>query len=161
MQEMCRFVMTVKYAGSVKRVGLGASLAGLMLFFITGCGGTPSPFSVSCTTRSLSSGLIRASVTVTNATSAPGRAYVYGPAFNHIRHVYPAVLFPTFVTVKGGTGSSSYPGFVVARVRPNHPAHLIFRFARVNGASSIAVSNSATIPAGSGNPLSNSGCTVG
>lgn len=145
----------------VKRLRLGLLCLGVLLPVLSACGSSdPPPFSLACTIHRLPSGNIRAAVTVTNSTSTAATATIYGPAFSSIRHFYPVTMASIYATVKSTGRPVSYPGFAVRRVRPDHPAHLLLRFAPPARPAPIAVSASRVIKTDGSDPFDNSSCII-
>lgn len=113
---------------------------------LAGCGSSPPPpFAVSCTTRTLASGQIRAAVNVVNNTKTAGAAIIYGPIFANIQHIFPHDLTPTHVIVSTSTVRSDYVAFEIPRVRPGKSARVILRFLRPTHAESVAATKSTNV----------------
>lgn len=138
-------------------------LAGVALLpFLSGCGsGDSPPFSLSCTVQPLPTGQLRAAVTVTNNTSSAANAMIYGPVMTQVRHFYPFTLQASQVVVEQTHGQNTFDGFVVPRVLPNTPSHLLLRFDRPLHPGSIAVATTRTVDGTNGNPLDNPDCVIG
>ncbi len=136
-------------------------LLGLLLI-LPGCGGsgTPAPLAASCSTRLLNSRLMQAKVTVTNTTNVPHRAVVYGPALRRVRYVHP-VLKTVEVVVHVGKSAQSYPGWIIPRVSPNGPRHILFNLGKPTRASSILAAESSSVRLNDWNALNNPDCTIG
>jgi len=106
-------------------------------------------------------GALQAAVTVTNSTSTPGQAIVYGPALSLLRYVHP-VLNPTQVLIQLSHGpAATYFGYVVPNVQPNHPAHVLMRFNPPRSGQPLNVTTSRTIQADDLHVLDNPDCTIG
>jgi hypothetical protein len=114
---------------------------------------------VACSIHKLPSGFIRASVTVRNTTALPRNAIVYGPVFVLIRHVYP-LLRPSQVTVTVSHTHTAYIGFIVPRVDPKKPVHLLLRFAPPARPQPILVTDQSTIKSSSWSFLENPLCHI-
>lgn len=136
-------------------------LAGLMLPTLIGCGSSVSdPLSVTCTSQKLPSGFVRAYVKVTNTTSNPIKAFVYGPALQWLRHYYP-FLRPTQVVVQVDHKQQTYVGFVIPHLASNSTAHLILRFEpSPKGRGSILASDTRTVQASDWTLLKNPSCVI-
>jgi hypothetical protein len=144
----------------VKHVG-ALALVGVMFLPLAGCGSAKPPaLSVSCVTRNLPSGLLRATLTITNTTPAAQRALIYGPALRWIRHVYP-VLVPHEVAVIQGGHRASYVGLIVPRVGANGNRKILLRLAGTAHRLPIAVSGTGVVQAGDTHPLQDSPCQIG
>lgn len=128
---------------------------------MAGCGSSPPPaIAVSCATHALSTGLIQARVTVRNTTPTPSQAVVYGPALGQVRFVQP-VMKTVDVVVWVGQSRQSYFGFVLPRVSPKTPAHILFRLVRPRKPASIVGSTSQTVRAADWSILDNADCVIG
>jgi hypothetical protein len=139
---------------------LAAAVCGIMAMVLAGCGSSaPPPLAVSCTTRVLASGLIRARVTVTNTTPTVLRAIVYGPALGNTRFIQPRYN-PTNVYVVVGKERRHFVGFVIPTVSVKTPAHILFHLARPIGPQSILVTSHTTVQADDWSALDNPSCTV-
>lgn len=137
-----------------------AAVCGAMVTSLSGCGSSaPPPLAVSCKTRSLKPGLIRAKVTISNTTGAALRGIVYGPALSNTRFIHPRFR-PTTVYVEVGTQRRSYVGFVIPSIGPKAPAHVLFRLARLRRPQSILAAPHATVHADSWDAVRNAECTV-
>lgn len=131
----------------------------VLLAAVAGCGGSsapPPPFTLTCKTRLLPSGAIRAAVTVKSAGSQPGHAILYGPALRLVTHEYP-LLSTRFVVDRHGGSQTTYIGLVVPRVKANGAAHLLLRFTRPTGTRSFYVTNG---PHVSGSAAQSGSCTI-
>lgn len=137
-------------------------VVGPLLLVLGGCGSSaPPPFTVSCVTQRLPSGAIRANVRVKTAAGHVGQAYIYGPPFDNVRHIFPiALLRPTHVTVQVGHSSQSYVGFLVRRVAPKKPTLLTLRFLPPPHSVSILVSAAPVVHASSWSVLQNPACVL-
>jgi hypothetical protein len=127
----------------VKRLPLTLLPLSVLLFTAAGCGGSgapPPPFTLSCKTRILPSGAIRAAVTVKSNSAHAAGAILYGPALRLVTHEYP-LLSPRFVVDQSGAGQTTYIGLVVPRIKANGSAHLLLRFTRPAQPRSIFVAD--------------------
>jgi hypothetical protein len=127
----------------VKRLPLTLLPLSVLLFTAAGCGGSsapPPPFALSCKTRFLPSGAIRAAVTVKNDSAHAAGAILYGPALRLVTHEYP-LLSPRFVIDRSGGGQTTYIGLVVPRIKAGGSAHLLLRFTRPAQPRSIFVTD--------------------
>lgn len=161
MQDSCRSCPAFRYAGGVKGLQL-ATVLGVMLALLAGCGSSaPPPFSLSCSTRRLPSGFIRAVVQVRNSTGHTAPAYVYGPHFDNVRHIFPvSLLTPTHVVVTVSNQQRTYFGFLVGGVPHQKPAVLILRFIPPANPVSILVADRAAVHASSWDVLKNPQCVL-
>lgn len=116
----------------MKRLPVTLLTLSVFLTTVAGCGGSsapPPPFALSCKTRILPSGAIRAAMTVRSNLSRAGSAILYGPALRLVTHEYP--LMPTrFVIARSGSGQTTYIGVLVPRIKAKGSAHLLLRFMR-------------------------------
>lgn len=137
-----------------------AALCGVVVVSLAGCGAKKPPkLAVACSTHRLASGLIRTRVTVTNTTPAALRAIVYGPALKNTRFIQPR-YDPANVYVRVGKQRRHYVGFVIPRVAPRHPAHVLFRLAKPGQPEPILASSHSVVQVDSWDVISNDGCTV-
>jgi hypothetical protein len=126
-------------------------LLGVLLSTVAGCGGSsapPPPFVVSCKTSILSSGAIRAAVSVHSNLSHAGSAILYGPALRLVTHEYP-LLSTRFVIERSNGAQTTYIGFLVPRIKTNGTVHLLLRFKRPTQPRSIYVTNGPHVNAAS------------
>jgi hypothetical protein len=145
----------------VKGIRLGLVSACLCLPLLSGCGsGSSPPFALSCTTHHLRGGKIRASVTIKNTTSATARAFIFSPALYYLQSFRPAVLDPTRVVIDGQQGQTSYIAFIVPRVRPNRPSHLLLTFSPPPPPRWLAVTNARVVQASDSSPPDNPDCVI-
>lgn len=115
---------------------------------------------MSCVTHPLPSGAIRANVKVTNSTSKAATAYLYGPIMTFLRHFYPPTMKVTSIQVEGAHGQTSYIGFALPPVSPDHPTNVILRFVPPPHAESIAVANVRAVQDSDGSALQNKDCVI-
>jgi hypothetical protein len=114
---------------------------------------------VSCAVRKLSTGFIRATITLKNTTSATRSAYLFGPPLIHIRHIYPLLApAPVMVTVSGV--SRSYVGFLVPHVLSDKTVYILLRLAPPLRGQSILASSHHAIKASSWSVLNNNDCVL-
>jgi hypothetical protein len=147
------------YPYDVKSLFL-AAVCGALATSLAGCGSSAPPsLAVSCTTRTLASGLIRARVTVTNTTPNALRAIVYGPALRNTHFIHPRHR-PTEVYVKVGNQRRSYVGFVIPSVGPRTPAHVVFQLAKLPYPQPILATAQAVVHADSWDEVSNKECRI-
>lgn len=135
----------------MKRLSLALLPLSVLLAAVSGCGGSsapPPPFTLSCKTRVLPSGAIRAAVTVKSNLSRRGSAILYGPALRLVTHEYP-LLATRFVIDRSGSGQTTYIGFLVPRIKAGGAAHLLLRFSRPVQTRSIFVTDGPHVSAGS------------
>jgi hypothetical protein len=115
----------------------------VLLSTLAGCGGSsapPSPFALSCKTRILPSGAVRAALSVHSNMSHAGSAILYGQALRLVTHEYP-LLSTRFVIERSGGAQTTYIGFLVPRIKANGTAHLLLRFRRPTQSRVVYVTN--------------------
>jgi hypothetical protein len=98
-------------------------------------------------------------VTITNNTGKAGQAIIYGPALTWLRHIYPVLTTAQVVVNATGT-SRSYIGFLVPRVKPKAPAHLLLRFAPGARGTTIVATGQTTVHAPDWHVLDNNNCRI-
>jgi hypothetical protein len=137
-----------------------AAVCGTLTASLAGCGSSaPPPLAIACTTRPLTSGLVRTRVTVSNTTQSALRAIVYGPALAHARFIRPRYR-PTNVYVEVGKERRPYVGFVIPSVGTKHPAHIEFHLAGLAKPQPILASVHSVVQADDWDSVLGSGCSV-
>lgn len=133
----------------------------VLLSTVAGCGGSNAspplpPFSLTCKTRLLASGAVRAAVTVTSNASRAGSAILYGPVLRLVTHEYP-LLSTRFVIERRNGRQTSEIGFLVPRIKANGTAHLLLRFTRPTQSQTVLVTDG---PHVTGTSLPSNGCVI-
>ncbi len=149
----------ILYSGDVGRIRRASLGLGILLAF-AGCGSRTAPvLTVSCHTRALPSGAIRARIIVANVSSSARSGEIYGPALSRLTHIYP-VLRQTQVVVVFPAHRQTFIGYVLPTIRPKKSARLLMRFAPGPHAGSLVVTDTRTIHATSRSILTNPKCLI-
>jgi hypothetical protein len=152
-------VSMILYSGDVGRIRR-ASLGLGILLALAGCGSSTAPvLTVSCSTRALPSGAIRARVIVTNVSSSERSGVIYGPALSRLTHIYP-VLRQAQVLLVLPHQRRTFIGYALPTIRPKKSRRLLMRFAPGSNAGSLVVTDARTIHAGSRTVLTNRKCMI-
>ena len=149
------------YSVDVRRIAIVLSCVGLLVSAMAGCGssGPDAPFKLACSTHKLPSGLFRVAVTVTNTTNAVGTPIIYGPTFERVRKVSPA-LAPTYVVIAVAQSKRTYIGFVAPPIMSGKSAQLFLRFQPPLQGQSILVTRTPAFRATDWSVLDNPDCRV-
>lgn len=129
---------------------------------LAGCGSSPTPpLTLSCKTRRMPNGLVRAAVTVTNTTSTGRKAVIFGPALDWLRYVHPALL-PAVEVVTLKPTSRSFTALVVPHVRANKSVHLVLHFAppRRTSHATVGVAPTTHMSVTSWKDIDNADCSI-